>query len=138
MFRPPKHRTLLAVMVGNGAQILLMTIATLGFASLGVLSPAARGSLPTAMLVFYLLFGGVSGWVSTRLYKLFGGEAWGKTVVMTAALIPGTVFLAGIVLNFVLIYNQSSAALPFGTMVFFKTAKIYHPNPTFFVCSSRS
>jgi transmembrane 9 superfamily member 2/4 len=89
VFRPPRHRTLLSVLVGNGAQILLMTLATLGFAAIGVLSPATRGSLPTAMIVFYILFGFVSGYVSTRIYKLLGGEAWRQTVVLTAMLIPG-------------------------------------------------
>lgn len=89
VFRAPRHRTLLAVLVGNGAQILLMSLATLAFAAIGVLSPASRGSLPTAMIVFYIVFGSVSGFVSTRIYKLLGGEAWRQTVVMTAMLIPG-------------------------------------------------
>jgi transmembrane 9 superfamily protein 2/4 len=89
VFRAPRHRTLLSVLVGNGAQILLMALATLGFAAIGVLSPASRGSLPTAMLVFYIFFGSVAGYVSTRIYKLLGGEAWRSTVIMTAMLIPG-------------------------------------------------
>jgi transmembrane 9 superfamily member 2/4 len=69
VFRPPRHALLLSVFVGSGSQVLLCSFVTLAFACLGFLSPANRGSLMTFALVFYVLFGIVSGYVSSRLYK---------------------------------------------------------------------
>jgi transmembrane 9 superfamily protein 2/4 len=69
VFRAPKNPLLLSVFVGAGSQLLLCASITLVFACLGFLSPANRGSLMTFALVFYVLFGIVSGYVSARLYK---------------------------------------------------------------------
>ncbi|KAJ3091896.1 hypothetical protein HK102_012818 [Quaeritorhiza haematococci] len=116
VFRPPQRHQLLSVMVGNGAQLFLMAAITLVFAVLGFLSPSARGSLTTIMLVLYVFFGCVAGYFSARLYKMFGGEAWKKNVVLTAFLVPGIIFGIFIILNFVLLGARSSGAVPFGTM----------------------
>ncbi|KAI8585494.1 hypothetical protein BDZ88DRAFT_432524 [Geranomyces variabilis] len=116
VFRPPRHRMLLAVLVGSGAQLFLMTSVTLGFAVLGFLSPSSRGSLSTVILVFYVLFGSVAGYTSARYYKMFGGEKWKRNVLMTASLVPGTVFAIFLTLNFFLIGAKSSGAVPFGTL----------------------
>merc|ERR1712232_173579 len=45
VFRKPAHARWLAVSVGSGVQILGMSVVTLFFALLGVLSPAHRGAL---------------------------------------------------------------------------------------------
>ncbi|EGF76954.1 hypothetical protein BATDEDRAFT_20927 [Batrachochytrium dendrobatidis JAM81] len=116
VFRAPPYRMLLSVFVGSGAQLGLMATVTVAFAALGFLSPSSRGSLTTVMLVFYVLFGFVSGYTSSRLYKLFGGEAWRQNVLMAAFLVPGTVFGISLILNFFLIGAKSSGAVPFGTL----------------------
>ncbi|KAJ3201418.1 hypothetical protein HDU82_008132 [Entophlyctis luteolus] len=117
VFRPPQQRMLLAVLVGNGAQVFLMTAVTLAFAVLGFLSPSSRGALSTVTIIFYILFAGVSGYVSARLYKMMQGEYWRRNVALTALLVPGIIFLIFIILNFFLISAQSSAAVPFTTML---------------------
>lgn len=76
VFRTPRMPMLLAVMVGNGAQLCAMCSVTLGtssnslafrdvhillwtvFALLGFLSPSNRGSLATVMMVCWSFFGG--------------------------------------------------------------------------------
>lgn len=58
-------------------------------ACLGFLSPASRGALMTTALVCYVLLGTPSGYLSARLYKLFGGEKWAANVICTALLCPG-------------------------------------------------
>jgi transmembrane 9 superfamily protein 2/4 len=62
---------------------------TLVFAVLGFLSPSSRGYLATVMIIFYMLFGYIAGYVSARVYKMFGGESWKKNVLMTAFFFPG-------------------------------------------------
>lgn len=89
VFRPPGWAMVLCVLVGNGAQVGLMSTVTLVIAALGFLSPSSRGSLSTVMLVFYFLFASVAGYVSARLYKMFGGQQWRENVVLTAFLVPG-------------------------------------------------
>lgn len=92
MFRAPKHPLLLSVFVGAGSQLLLCSSITLVFACLGFLSPANRGSLMTFALVFYVLFGIVSGYVSARLYKMMHGINWKSNIILTSTLIPGYSF----------------------------------------------
>nr|KAG5685970.1 hypothetical protein BaRGS_017409 [Batillaria attramentaria] len=117
VFRPPRKGMMLAVFAGTGCQIFFMTLITLVFACLGFLSPANRGALMTCAMVLYVCLGTPSGYVSARLYKMFGGEKWKSNVLMTAFLVPGVVFAIFFVLNLVLWIKGSSAAVPFSTLI---------------------
>ncbi|KAJ3172140.1 hypothetical protein HDU88_006955 [Geranomyces variabilis] len=117
VFRPPTHRMLLSVLLGNGAQLFCMAAITLVFAVLGFLSPSSRGSLTTVALIFYVCFASVAGYTSARIYKMLQGEFWRRNVLTTATLIPGVVFAIFAFLNFFLIGAHSSAAVPFSTML---------------------
>lgn len=117
VFRPPRKGMILAVLAGTGTQIFFMTLITLVFACLGFLSPANRGALMTCALVLYVCLGTPSGYVSSRLYKMFGGEKWKSNVILTAFICPGVVFGVFFVLNLLLWIKQSSAAIPFSTLV---------------------
>nr|CAG8469448.1 276_t:CDS:10 [Entrophospora candida] len=117
VFRPPSNMMLLSVLLGSGAQLYFMTAVTLVFAVLGFLSPSNRGSLATVMLIFYMLFGFVAGFVSARIYKMFGGESWKKNVFFTAFLFPGVIFSILLLLNFFLVYAKSSGAVPATTLL---------------------
>ncbi|KAJ5087071.1 hypothetical protein NUU61_008378 [Penicillium alfredii] len=117
VFRCPKSPMLLSVMVGNGAQLFMMTGVTVAFSLLGLLSPANRGFLATAILLISALFGCVGGYVSARVYKAFGGEAWKRNIIMTPLLIPGFIFGVFFLLNLFVWAKGSSGAVPFGTMV---------------------
>ncbi|CAK5017172.1 unnamed protein product [Meloidogyne enterolobii] len=92
VFRPPRNSLMLSVFVGAGSQVLLCAFITLAFACLGFLSPANRGSLMTFALVFYVLFGIVAGYTSSRLYKTLEGLAWKSNILLTSFLIPGILF----------------------------------------------
>lgn len=107
---------LLSVFVGSGVQVLCMTVVTLGkfnfkkcnsniiymftyinqcfdvftaFACLGFLSPANRGSLMTCSLVLFVCLGTPAGYVSSRIYKSFGGEKWKSNIILTSMFCPG-------------------------------------------------
>ncbi|KAI6243684.1 Transmembrane 9 superfamily member [Aphelenchoides fujianensis] len=131
-FSPPKHPLLLSVFVGAGSQLLLCSSITLLFACLGFLSPANRGALMTFALVFYVLFGIVSGYVSARLYKMMDGINWKTNIILTSTLVPGILFSIFFLTNTMLWAKGSSgkgagkkashyvlvaAAVPFGTLV---------------------
>lgn len=117
VFRCPSSPLLLSVLVGNGAQIFMMAGATVFFALFGLLSPANRGFLATAILLIYTVFGFVGGYVSARVYKSFGGEAWKRNIVLTPVLVPGVIFCTFFLLNLFVWAKGSSGAVPFTTML---------------------
>jgi transmembrane 9 superfamily protein 2/4 len=84
---------LLSVLLGNGAQIVIMAATTLLFAAFGFLSPSNRGALVTTILVVYVCVAFIAGFVSSRFYKMFGGESWKTNVLLTAFLVPGYVLI---------------------------------------------
>lgn len=69
------------------------------------------------MIIFYMVFGCISGFVSARVYKMNGGENWKGNIGMTATLVPGVIMSALFAMNFFLIHSHSSGAVPFGTML---------------------
>ncbi|KAL7900392.1 Nonaspanin [Trichoderma sp. SZMC 28014] len=117
VFRSPSRPLLLSVLLGNGAQLFVMTGFTILFALLGFLSPSNRGSLGTLSIFLYTILGLVGGYVSARTYKSIGGEQWKINIVLTPLLVPGIVFTAFFLLNLFLWAKQSSGAVPFTTML---------------------
>ncbi|PCH43643.1 Nonaspanin [Wolfiporia cocos MD-104 SS10] len=117
VFRPPRNPMILSVLVGNGAQLCAMVGVTLVFALLGFLSPSNRGSLATVMMVCWTLFGGISGYVSGRVYDSLGGTNKRKASFLTATVLPTCVFAIVFLLNLFLLSAGSSGAVPFGTML---------------------
>lgn len=116
VFRPPSCPSWLAVHVGVGVQIFLMTVVTMVFALLGFLSPANRGGLTTVMLLLFVFMGFFAGLYSAKLYKIFKGDQWKTTTLRTALFFPGICFGLSFILNLLIWGQQSSGAVPFGTL----------------------
>lgn len=118
VFRPPaSHPMLLAVCCGTGAQLICMSMITVFFAAIGFLSPAYRGGLVMGLLMFYVLFGGVAGYVTARLYKTFKGKMWQRATLLTAFLYPGMFFGMFFILDLASWTYGSSDAVPFWIML---------------------
>lgn len=117
VFRAPKQRLLLSVLVGSGVQIFFMSFCTIVFALFGLLSPSNRGSLSTFMFILYILSSVISSFVSSYLYRFLGGDNWKANMIMTPTLVPGALFGVIILLNFFLISVNSSGAIPLGTLI---------------------
>ncbi|TCD69794.1 hypothetical protein EIP91_006107 [Steccherinum ochraceum] len=118
VFRTPSNPMLLSVMVGNGSQLCAMVGVTLVFALFGFLSPSNRGSLATVMMICWTLFGGVGGYISSRVYASLGGTEKRKNSFITATLLPTFVFAMVFFLDLFLLTAGSSGAVPFGTFLF--------------------
>ncbi|XP_042483363.1 transmembrane 9 superfamily member 7-like [Macadamia integrifolia] len=116
VFRSPINSGLLCVHVGTGVQIFAVTLVTIIFALLGFLSPSNRGGLMTAMVLLWVFMGLFAGYSSARLYKMFKGTEWKKNTLKTAFIFPGILFAVFFVLNALIWGEQSSGAVPFGTM----------------------
>ncbi|KAH9929506.1 endosomal P24A protein [Epithele typhae] len=114
VFRMPGNPMALSVIVGNGAQLCAMVGVTLVFALLGFLSPSNRGSLATVMVVCWTFFGGIAGYISSRVYASLGGTNKRRNSFFTATIMPTFVFAVVFLLNLFLIAAGSSGAVPFG------------------------
>ncbi|GFO03199.1 transmembrane 9 superfamily member [Plakobranchus ocellatus] len=117
IFRPPRFSKLLTSFVGAGIQIFCMALITIFFAMLGMLSPAARGSLMTVGIFLYMFMGLFAGYFSARLYKTMKGLQWKKAAFQTATVYPGIMFGICLLLNFFIWGKHSSGAVPFTTML---------------------
>jgi transmembrane 9 superfamily protein 2/4 len=116
VFRRPYASSLLAVSVGSGVQILSMSAITLIFACLGFLSPARRGGLLQSMMLLFTFMGMLAGYTAARFCKLFDGDDWKVTTLLTACLYPGLFFSVFFVLDLFIWGQKSSGAVPFTTM----------------------
>eukprot|EP00922_Rhytidocystis_sp_ex-Travisia-forbesii_P046299 GHVS01069023.1.p1 GENE.GHVS01069023.1~~GHVS01069023.1.p1 ORF type:complete len:654 (+),score=47.37 GHVS01069023.1:161-2122(+) len=120
VFRRPSYYKLLAVSAGSGTQILGMTVVTLFFATLGLLSPTRRGALLQCMLFLFAVMGLPAGYVSSKFNKLFQGEDCNRSfhvTMLTAIMFPGYCFSIFFILNLFLAGKESSGYTPFGTML---------------------
>jgi transmembrane 9 superfamily member 2/4 len=114
VFRPPQSNAMLyCVFCGSGAQLALTVLFAICFSAVGFLSPARRGSLMIAFLVFYMLCGVVAGYLSSRMYKAFRGRQWQLCTIVTAVLFPGIAFGTFLFFNIILWIKQSSGSAPF-------------------------
>lgn len=115
VFRAPALPSLLATLVGTGAQVLGMALSTIIFAVIGLLSPSNRGALMSAVLLLFVFMGMFAGFTSTRLYSMFGlaQESWRRNTIATALLFPGINFGVFFALNLLVWSQGSSGAIPF-------------------------
>lgn len=92
VFRPPKNTRLFSAIIGSGIQIFFMSLITIFFAMLGMLSPSSRGALMTSGIFMYVFMGTIAGYYAARLYKTMKGREWKRAAFLTATLYPGIVF----------------------------------------------
>jgi len=114
VFRPPTTQPMLfAVFMGTGIQLLFATFSVIVLSAIGFLSPARRGSLMLAILVFYVLCGIANGYTSSRIYKAFRGRQWQLCTIVTSVFFPGLTFFIFLFFNIFLSFLHSSASVPF-------------------------
>ncbi|GIL84591.1 hypothetical protein Vretimale_14585 [Volvox reticuliferus] len=116
VFRAPTNSAILAVQVGTGVQILATSLVTMVLATLGFLSPAARGALLTAGMLFFVLLAGLSGFVSVYVWGLMerSFNSWQAVCARVALYYPGINLLIFTVLNLVIVHTGSTGAVPLG------------------------
>jgi transmembrane 9 superfamily member 2/4 len=118
VFRPPSFSPMgLSVACGSGAQLLLMTFFTIVFSALGFMNPSRRGHLLMGELCFFVVLGGVNGYVTARMYKTFKGKSWQQATATAALALPGFAFSLFFMMNIVALINHSTDAVPFVTML---------------------
>ncbi|GAQ91025.1 transmembrane 9 superfamily [Klebsormidium nitens] len=117
VFRFPPYPSLFCAIIGAGTQLLALVFCIFMLALVGVFYPYNRGGLYTASILLYALTAGISGYVSAGFYKQMGGTKWAQNLLMAGALFTLPLFLTFCFNNSVAWANQTTAALPFGTIV---------------------
>merc|ERR1711871_1124734 len=117
VFRVPPYSMLLSAMLGMGAQLLSLVLCLLSMAALGTFYPYSRGAMHSAFIALFALTAVIAGFVSSRTYKMLGGEVWVWNIVLTGSLFAGPLFMVAFFCNMVAVANESSQALPFVTIV---------------------
>ncbi|KEP61345.1 UNVERIFIED_CONTAM: endomembrane protein 70 subfamily protein [Hammondia hammondi] len=113
VFRPPPHRMPLSAMVGCGAHLLMLVLATI---VVGCFTPyLERGELLSCSLLAYLLTSFIAGYLSSSTYRKMGGVKWAWSLVVTCIMFALPLFVIWCALNSLALVYNSTAALPFGT-----------------------
>ncbi|CDF36576.1 unnamed protein product [Chondrus crispus] len=116
VFRAPAAVGMLSVLCGSGAQLVVVSIVTLAFALLGIVSPHRRGNLISGLLFFWVVSSGIGGYVAARLHKAMGGVRWKLVTFGVALVLPGVAFSTFFVVNLFVWMMGSIGAAPFLTM----------------------
>lgn len=116
VFRAPAGGGMLSVLCGSGAQLVVVTFATLVCALLGIVSPHRRGNLVSGLLSMWVFSSGLGGYVAARLHKAMGGVRWKLVTFGVGLVLPGIAFVTFFVVNLFLWMMGSTGAAPFLTM----------------------
>ncbi|KAJ3257861.1 hypothetical protein HDU77_002505 [Chytriomyces hyalinus] len=116
VFRPPRHLTALSGFLGSGLQLGILAFVIILYAVCADME-MQNGHTISVALFFYALSSVISAFYAGSYYTQNGGKNWVRLVFVSSGLWPGTVALAVLVINFVSIYQKTSRAIPFTTMM---------------------
>lgn len=118
VFRPPSFSPMgLSVLVGTGAQLAIAMIGTLLLSQTKMLNPTMKGQALTNIVLVFVFSGTVSGYLASRIFKLFGGKNWKLNTLLTASCFPGTLMGLFLVLNIMLAINGSAKTVSLFTII---------------------
>jgi transmembrane 9 superfamily protein 2/4 len=114
VFRPPAvNPLLLSSILGTGTKLYLMVAVILLFGFFGYINPEQRKNILNICIIFFCFMGFPGGYMAASFYKLWGGKNWVKVSLLTSMLFPGMIIFGYIIINIVLTYEQSNAAVQF-------------------------
>lgn len=96
VFRPPRNRLILSVMVGAGAQVITVVVIALSvMAAKGYhyfeLEDTQIALLLKQLLVYSSI---IAGYACTRVYKMWAGQNWMGCAILTSLVLPLTLTIS--------------------------------------------
>ena len=113
VFRRPYRGDILAAFIGTGIQLLVMVLYSLLFVSLGIIHPKSGGSYFTLLVMVYIFLSLLSGYFSSRFYKMVHGLNWLKVCVITSLLFPSIFLILISFTNFLYYLEDSTTYVQF-------------------------
>ena len=119
VFRSPAMTWAFCPMVGTGCQMLVVIFGLLVLALMGVFPPTRRGAVTSACVILYCSTTWIAGSMSSRLHRQLQGAStgWISNALFTALVIPVPLAILFFILNSIAWANNTTSALPFGTIV---------------------
>ena len=112
VFRPPsKNVLLLSGMLGTGVQLLSMFTISLILGVFGYKNPEKRMNIINIGILLYCFSGLIGGYISAKFYRFYRGVSWIKSAFFTSMFFPGMLIGGYLIVNLLLIYEKSNAAV---------------------------
>lgn len=116
VFRRPDHLAVFTVLYATGVHLACTVGIVLIFAICNSYY-ASRGATATSFVISYLITVIVSGYEGGRVFRMFGGQHWKRTMVYQCLFMPGVVFVSFMLINTTAIMYRASMTVPFKTIV---------------------
>ena len=94
-----------------------MITITLFLAVIGFMNPEKRNNILNIGILFFCFCGLFSGYISANFYRFWGGQSWIRVSIFTSILFPGTLLLGYLIINIILIIENSNAAVNFSDII---------------------
>uniref|UniRef100_A0A0N5CUB9 Transmembrane 9 superfamily member n=1 Tax=Thelazia callipaeda TaxID=103827 RepID=A0A0N5CUB9_THECL len=117
VFRLPKYRTFFASIIGVGSQFLFLVTVILIIGSTNLINAKNHETLNSAAVFLYAVTSGIAGFVSSYIYRQFGGEHWALNANITTCLFTVPMTLIWVLNNSVSWMYGSTQALPYTTIM---------------------
>jgi len=115
VFRRPDHLAIFTVLHATGCHLACTVLIVLLFAIANSYY-AQRGATATSMVISYLCTVIVGGYEGGRIFRMFGGQHWKRTMVYQCLFMPAMVFASFMVINTTAIAYRSTMTVPFKTI----------------------
>ena len=113
VFRCPQNIELLSTILGTGIQLFIMIFYSLFFVRLGLLRPRNGGSYLTIMVMIYVFLGILSGYSTSRFYKMLNGKNWLSLTIISILFFPIIFIFIFSIINYIYGKENSSVYLEF-------------------------
>lgn len=114
----PKNKVFLSSFVGNGIQLLFLLVIICVFGLFNLFESHSKGETKTAGIMVYAFAGIINGYFSAQYYKYMGGKHWALNVIVSSFLFPVFLFAVWSFINTTALFYSSTAATPFGAVLF--------------------
>lgn len=115
VFRQPSNLAAFTVVYATGCHVIFTVFIVLIFSMLNSYY-AQRGATAGAFVISYLVTVIAGGFEGGRIYRLYGGQHWKKTMIQQAVFMPSLVFTSFLVINTTAVVYRSTMTVPFKTI----------------------
>lgn len=117
VFRAPPLLNIFCALIGAGAQLFFTVFFLLLSVLVGAFKATRRGALLTAGIMIFAVCGVFGGIIAGRLFKQLKGKNWAWNTILTATVLPLPLCLVFTAVNSIAWSYNSTAALPFTTIM---------------------
>jgi len=115
VFRRPDHLAVFTVLYATGIHLCCTVFCVLIFSMCNSYY-ASRGATAGSFVISYLITVIVSGYEGGRIFRMFGGQQWKRTMIYQCLFMPSIATVTFMVINTTAIIYRSTMTVPFKTL----------------------